>query len=203
MFSSLKSLFISLERAVSFTASIAATGGLVLALYAFVYPAEVAENFANFQDLVEDARGDVARIATASEGILENTEGTETNTRKLADAIPYWVVFDGQPYADASMSHAVGLRLKMDLKNPSPYPITLRVEASADNKNVIEASEIIMPYEFTVITGKLEKRPETFTICLFGESPAFEGQTLRERRTYDGGNLVVASQSFDPIEGCE
>lgn len=200
---SLRSLLINLERVVSFTASIAATGGLCLGIYALVYPAKVAEDLVSFQNLLEDARGDVSRIAIASEEIEENTKSMKANTEKLAAAIPNWIVFDGQPYADTSMSHVLGLRLKMDLKNPSPYPIKLKISASADSDSIIETTEIIMPGEFKVVTGPLKETPETFTICLLGESPAFGEQALRERRTYQGGTLTVASQSFDPIIGCD
>ncbi|MGX0975749.1 hypothetical protein ACSSVY_001459 [Roseovarius sp. MBR-51] len=203
MVTSLKSLFLNVERAVSFMSSVAATGGLCLGIYAFLYPAEVAKDFANFQNLLEDARDDLSRIASSSEGIEESTRGTKINTDKLADAIPSWVVFDGVPYADASMSHIMGLRLKMGLSNPSPYPITLKIKASADGENVIDTTEILMPYELTLVTGLLEETPKTFTICLYGESAAFGELRLRERRTYVGSTLTVASQSFDPIEGCD
>ncbi|MFZ3582120.1 hypothetical protein ACOI1H_08120 [Loktanella sp. DJP18] len=202
------------ERIISSLASV--TGiitffvAAVTAGYAFIYPGEAAKKVASFQDLIEDARVDITRIADAAEETVVNTAQTSDNTAKMVDAIPYWMNFivppelvrstdydyENRPGAKAYYSH-------LYLRNPSPYSIDFSISVKLGGEDVFNKNAILPPSEtvdYFIDSDDIGNGDIVF--CISGTSKGFEGNTFYERKLYNGSQVVEFEQSFSQVDGC-
>lgn len=187
----------AIERFLSLGANLTAVAGMLTAVWAFFYPAKVAEKLVDFQQLMVDARADVGRIAHAAERSADAGEATASNTAQLAAAIPNWVSFSGL----STMHHPTGGPIAtVDLINQSPFPIKLTMLHFVDGA-VSEPQEILVPSNESA-TYLSQDGGEIYRYCLMGTSPAFEGKFLHEMREYQGGKVTAQERSFSPIAEC-
>jgi hypothetical protein len=200
MFYRIKRGFKVAERVVAFGASSAATVGLLTAVYAFVYPAKVAQAVVGFQDLMMEARDDLGRLVVSNEVIADQVTETAQNTDDLAKAIPFWVTFDETPFVNVTLG---GQKLWTKFGNPSPYPITMTLQVLADGAEINRSVEILPPRESMAPKFPVAGTTTQFEFCLAGTSNGFPGRTLHERRVYLDGRVVESAQGFEPIAGCD
>lgn len=198
----LQNLFRAAASVMEFGANFAGIAALLGAIYAFAFPAEVANYAVNFEKLVYEARQDVDRIANAAESIDLNTTTTAQNTTLLANAIPNWVTFGEGPYEMVYPIPETPYYTSVSLNNMSPFQISLKITALKEEKPLATKEALIMPGEETVFTVLSKKSLTEVTYCLEGRSDAFSGQTLYERRVYHEFELRAAKQSFEAISGC-
>ncbi|WP_204318812.1 hypothetical protein [Pseudooceanicola aestuarii] len=184
---------------VGFFANLAEVVALAGAVWAFVHPGDVARMAVGFEQHLIAARQDLGLIAEKAEQIEDNTGRTADNTRRLADAIPYWLVFETPPTYRLLPSAAGPYRYSFVLQNPSVFPIDLEVEVRSDGKVVARDTLMVMPLEDEGVNWSAKDQSEQITICLTGTSDALDGP-FYEQRIY--GDDVSLARGFAPIPGC-
>lgn len=164
----------------------------------FMNPQDLAKAVANFEVLLVEARKDVGRVAVATEATAKNTKDIATSAQKMANAVPFWIRIDD--YAGEKILSSKSR--EMNIRNPSNYPVALKIKIFETNTVVFNDNVTIMPLEGKNIrwnTKNLYGSPD-FTLCLSGTSDAFEG-TIYERRLYKDEKMHPVRQ-FQKIDGC-
>lgn len=198
----IKKVFGGIASITEFGANVAGIFALIGAIYAFIYPASVANYAANFEDLMNEARQDIGKIAASAESISVNTASTAENTALLAKAIPNWLTFNGAPQEKVFFSEPVTYFTGVELVNRSPFPIFFNIKALAGPEILAEEGAVVMPGESTGFDIQSDRSLDEIIYCLQGTSDAFPSKTLFERRVYNSRDLKEANQSFEQIIGC-
>ncbi len=166
-----------------------AIGGVIAAVYAFVYPAKAADTISDIQAYFERSQEDIISIKEAQIDMQES----------IIDAIPKWVNFEYSPYETGNPMSS--LYTIVSLQNKSTNPIKLHIVSFGDGELSGEDEVFVMPGEsFGHVSDGWFSEIE---YCLSGVSDGLKEGAFYERRVYEEGNLKDATQSFAKIKGCE
>ncbi|WP_170329808.1 hypothetical protein [Ruegeria arenilitoris] len=197
--------FPHLERAIGFGASFAEVCALFAAVYAFVFPAKVAEAVVGFEQLLTEARADLSDISENTAQTAENTRKTAENTlntaentfeisedtQKIAEAVPMWVRFHGDPDIKRSMQTGATKVLVL-VENDSPFAINLSAKVVVGGVEVVDQNSVVPSREREGFKSRefafddvsyFDDFSDSY-ICLSGKSKGFGNQTFYEKRTY-------------------
>lgn len=177
------------------------------AIYAFLYPGDVAKKVATFQEMIEDARTDVAAIRDNTEaikdntgGILDNTSSIQSSAEKIAAAIPSWVRVEA---FHQSFTRYGGIELW--LENPSPHPLDVKITYRFSNGTPDITGQLqVMPGEKRGFSESYPYAPNTgILLCMEGSGPGLKSGAFYERRSIDWPEYDRIIQDLTPIEGCK
>lgn len=185
-------------------ANFAAVCGLIVGIYAFVYPAAVADYGAEVLELMQQTGADVSAIRDSSAATATNTEATADNTAKLAAAIPNWLTFG---MADLELTH------KVFYGNASLGRIDFTGKFLADGKVLDEFEGFALPNEDVTIDAAPDLisglQFREFTICIIGTNTILPDTMFYEQRIFRSptpkselGQMAVADIQFEPFANC-
>ncbi len=186
-------------------ANFAAVAGLCAGVYAFIYPASVADYGARVLQLMEQSSKDVSAIRESGAETATNTAQTAENTAKLAAAIPNWLTFG---MVDLKSIH------KVFYGNESLGRIDFAGKFLADGVLLDEFKHFALPGEDAIIDVSPELISgltfREFTICLSGTNSIMPETVFYERRLFQSpsaqsevGQMVAADIQLEPFADCQ
>jgi hypothetical protein len=205
---SILSLGKSVASALQVGANFAAVCGLLAAIYAFIYPASVADYGAEVLKLMQQTGADVAAIKESSAETAENTGATADNTAKLAAAIPSWISYQfGQVGLQGFPSYFL-------FSNDSPGRVDFSIKFFVDGELLDNSSVFVLAGESaTVDAPESLSAGQNFSelmLCLSGKNQRLPETVFYERRIFrsatpqaDLGEMVAADIQFEPFADCE
>lgn len=207
----LKWVFKLLNQSVQFGASLAACVSFVGVIYAFFFPAAVADKVIDMQDALERARKDMKQMSTDLSAISVSSSDTALNTGTIANAV--------KDKLDWAFDFGVEYGNQLILRNNTNYPakLTIRVEGlqgkywEKETRDRLLQLEAIVPasefgsFELSETTGKSRwdfpalhnYSPDTYnmanyivTICAHTEFLTGDRPQFVEKRTYAAEKIV-------------